>query len=78
MSSVRSYLYTTKVGERLDQICARRYGSSAGDVVVFAYTANPGLEGQGIILEPGTVISLPDLPVTASTTVVRDQVFLWE
>ncbi len=73
------YIYTTQVGERLDQICVKRYGSSANDVVVYVLNQNHRSRLQGIILELGTVIiSLPDLPATAATSTVRSQVLLWD
>jgi phage tail protein X len=69
--------YVTKYFERLDQICARRYGSSANDVVVYVMTANPGIEQYGIVLPGGLKILLPDLPNNVPTTTVKDQPFLW-
>ncbi|WP_043345363.1 tail protein X [Methylobacterium sp. B1] len=70
-------VYVTKQNERLDQIAARRYGSSANDVVIHVMNANPGIERYGIILPPGIKIKLPDLPKSATTTTVRENKTLW-
>lgn len=67
----------TKYYERLDQICARRYGSSANDVVVHVLNANPGLEKYDIILPDGIKILLPDIPNTVANTTVRENTYLW-
>ncbi|AYO84051.1 tail protein X [Methylobacterium brachiatum] len=67
----------TKYYERLDQICVRRYGSSADDVVVHVLNANPGLEKYDILLPDGLKILLPDLPASAVTTTVRENTYLW-
>lgn len=72
---VQSYL--TKYFERLCDICVRRYGSSANDVVVYVLNQNPGLEQHGILLPPGLTIVLPDLPVTATTAVIRQVQLPW-
>ncbi len=64
--------------ERIDQICVRRYGSSANDVVIYVMNQNPGIERHGILLPPGLRILLPDMPKTAVTTTVREQKSLWD
>lgn len=69
--------HVTTLYERLSEICARRYGSSANDVVIYVMTANPGIEQYGIVLPEGVKILLPDLPNTVPTTTVKDQPFLW-
>ena len=55
-------LYTTVMFDRLDRICYKRYGSTENRIVEFVLGYNDGLEQQGIILEPGITIELPDLP----------------
>lgn len=69
--------HITTYYERLSEICARRYGSSANDVVIYVMNANPGIERYGIVLPEGMKILLPDLPNTVPTTTVKDQPFLW-
>lgn len=77
MSTITPYVITG-YADRIDQIAVRRYGTSAG-TVVHILNSNPGLEAQGIILEPGLRVLLPDLPVSSTdTTTVRTQTNLWD
>ena len=69
--------HITRYFERLCDICVRRYGSSANDVVIYVMNQNPSLEQYGIVLPQGVRILLPDLPVTAQTSVVRATQLPW-
>lgn len=49
-----------KVDDTVDAICWRHYKKTAG-VVELVYEANPHLSKQGMFLEEGTAITLPEL-----------------
>jgi phage tail protein X len=67
-------LYTTRDGDRLDQVCHLHYGRLQGlpapqaartaraqGTVESVLAANPGLAGRGPVLPSGVAIVLPDL-----------------
>ncbi len=61
--------YRTKDGETLDLICWRHYGVQSGAVEA-VLEANTHLADQGVILQAGTLINLPDLqPITNDETI---------
>lgn len=72
--------YTTKGGERLDQVAQEAYGFQLGAVEALLIV-NPGLADQGIELPAGVVISLPVLvtraPALGSTATVSREAALW-
>jgi phage tail protein X len=71
--------YITKVGDMLDAIVNERYGDTTNGIVEHVLEANPGLELQGLILEPGLVIVLPDRAITSNQEVqVITQIRLWD
>ena len=65
--------YVTRDGDTLDWICWKHYGRSSGAVEA-VLEANRGLADLGTTYQAGTEITLPDLPASSSTTVVR----LWD
>ncbi len=70
MSKGISYIYTTKVGELLDEIVYRHYGSHKPLQMVL--NANRGLSRLKAKLPTGIEITLPPEPVTEV-----DYVTLW-
>lgn len=66
--------YQTREGDRLDQICFKRYGSIAGQVVESVYAANPGLADYGPVLPAGLVITLPVLQLAVQVRGIK----LWD
>ncbi len=60
--------------DTVDAICWRYLGQTA-DVVEQVYELNPGLVGQGPVLQHGTPVVLPD---TVSRTSTLQTVKLWD
>ncbi len=60
--------------DTVDAICWRHLGATAG-VVEQTLELNPSLAGQGAVLAPGTLVSLPDsVPVQTDRKTVK----LWD
>jgi phage tail protein X len=60
--------YTTHDGDRIDLVVYDHYGACAGFLeAVLDDPANRGLAAHGPNLPAGVVITLPDLPTTATT-----------
>lgn len=57
--------YRTAHGDTLDYICWKFYGQQSGAVEA-VLLANPGLADLGPVLPENTVVTLPELPKTAS------------
>jgi phage tail protein X len=66
--------HRTGQGEMLDLICLRHYGPREG-VVERVLDVNPGLADKGAVLPLGTLVQLPDLPVTLTTAAT---IKLWD
>lgn len=62
MSKTLTYIYTTKVGELLDEIVFLHYGSHAPLKMVLE--ANKGIARYGATLPRGINITLPPEPVS--------------
>lgn len=69
--------YTTKLWDRLSRIAIDYYGSIDNRQVEKILDANPGLEEQGILLDPGLTITIPDIPVSSSQPRILPQINLW-
>ncbi|MEB8638667.1 tail protein X [Cronobacter muytjensii] len=67
--------YTTRAGDRLDQICLRVYGRTAGATEAALYlVANYGVTDAAAVFPAGLVIELPDL----APEPVQTETQLWE
>ena len=66
-------IYRCKDGDMLDWICWKYYGRQAGAVEA-VLEANSGLADRGPVYPAGLEITLPDLPASNETDVVR----LWD
>lgn len=62
MSKQLTYVYTTKVGELLDEIVFIHYGSH--DPLQMVMEANAGIAKYGPVLPQGIEVTLPPEPVT--------------
>lgn len=60
--------------DTVDAICWRHFGATAG-VVEQTLKLNPGLVNQGVILDHGTSVLLPD---AVPPQVVKPTVKLWD
>jgi phage tail protein X len=69
--------YITKLWDRLSRIAWDYYGTLENRQVEKILEANPGLEKQGILLDPGLTITIPDIPVTSSQPRILPQINLW-
>jgi phage tail protein X len=70
--------YITKTFDRLDRICFDRYGSNANQIVEWVIEQNTGIEEQGILLDAGLTIDLPEPPRELTQPPVIPQVYLWK
>lgn len=59
--------------DTVDQLCWRHLGRTAA-VVEALLDINPGLAALGPILPTGTLVTLPDIPITTT----RPTVQLWD
>lgn len=62
--------YVTRDGDTVDYIVWRHYGPRSGRATELVLDANPGLADLAV-LAGGMMITLPDLPMPASTPVIR-------
>lgn len=62
MSKQLTYIYTTKVGELLDEIVHSHYGTH--DPLRMVMEANPGIVDHGPVLPQGIDVTLPPEPVS--------------
>ncbi|AWH15336.1 hypothetical protein [Aeromonas phage 14AhydR10PP] len=62
MSKRLTYIYTTKVGELLDEIVHIHYGSH--EHLQMVMNANPGISEHGPTLPQGIDVTLPPEPVS--------------
>lgn len=62
MSKVNTYIYTTKLGEMLDEIVHSHYGSH--EPLQLVLKANPGLAKLGPVLPQGMDVTLPPEPIS--------------
>ncbi|TXM68303.1 tail protein X [Methylobacterium sp. WL120] len=70
--------YITKMFDRLDKICEKRYGDTSNKIVEYVMEQNPGLEDHGIVLPAGLIVFMPDRPRDkADPTPVITQIRLW-
>ena len=67
--------YETKDGDTLDYIVWKQYGSTDNGIVEQVLVANLGLADKGPILSTGTIIILPEIQQTQTTTA---KVKLWD
>ncbi|APU00425.1 hypothetical protein [Aeromonas phage 3] len=62
MSKQLTYIYTTKVGEMLDEIVFAHY--ERHDQLKMVLEANPGIARHGAVLPQGLEVTLPPEPLT--------------
>lgn len=67
--------YETKNGDTVDYIVWKQYGSTDNGVVEQVLAANLGLADKGPVLATGTIIILPEIQPTQTTTA---KVKLWD
>lgn len=70
MSKNLTYIYTAKVGEMVDEVVHRHYGSHVPLQLVL--NANPGLSKLGPTMPTGYELTLPPEPVATT-----EYVTLW-
>ncbi|MGR3435285.1 MAG: tail protein X [Shimia sp.] len=62
-------LYRTIDGDMVDAICHAHYGNT--DAVEAVLEANPGLAGQGAVLQGGLLIVLPEIVASPVAQPIR-------
>lgn len=70
-----SMTYTTRMGDTVDSICWKQYGTERGGTVEAVLEANRGLADYGNKLPAGITIVLPELTLPSKD---QDVIHLWD
>ena len=67
---IEEIIYTTKDGDRLDELVYKRYGKERG-AVEWLFSNNAHLRDQPVMLPAGIEINMPPLPEKATVVTVN-------